>query len=212
VERIILEFIGGSWDGMNLHSPSDDPVEAALAERIYLGACRNGKGRQVVMPANYATQRGGRPGLRYFVTGQTKSQEEILVRLECFGGPERRVRQAGEDCSVEHVVLQFRGGPLAGEFFHSRSSDYRVSLAVLGCFLATERGQMGKTCQGSPFAQLRVYDGREAVHLNGRGGWGKYEVTDRQVIQDCVLVELSHVEQNDQIPSSISTHGRDERT
>ncbi len=36
MKRILLEFIGGPWDGMNLCNDSPDPLEAELAARHYL--------------------------------------------------------------------------------------------------------------------------------------------------------------------------------
>jgi len=89
VRKIILEFVGGSWDGKNLSNDRADPFEARLAVRKYL-ATENGEiGRTVVM----LTERAGEyfcladdcvgcGRQTYRVTNRLEVGDEVLVRFE----------------------------------------------------------------------------------------------------------------------------------
>ena len=50
MREIIFEFIGGSWDGMNLSNASADPIEASLAVHTFR-LTRSGRRGAVVRDA-----------------------------------------------------------------------------------------------------------------------------------------------------------------
>lgn len=87
---IILEFIGGSWDGRNLSNDTLDAREMELAVSVYL-ATRNGTpGRDSVLPKDYATALLGLDSSEtdvFRVTDSIEIDHEVLVRLEYVGGP-----------------------------------------------------------------------------------------------------------------------------
>ena len=124
-EQIILEFIGGCWDGMNLATESPDPVETRLARSVYASTDNGSKGRKARMPAGYAAGKRAVCGHEYEVTDRTEIDDEVLVRLQCCAG------QDADQCLFlddevpvgKRIVFTFNGGHLDGETLESRSSD-----------------------------------------------------------------------------------------
>ena len=91
--RIILEFIGGSWDARNLSNQSLDPFEVRLAVHKYRITDQGQIGKAVVLHSQFAvdyfTERDGenvpempQDGEVYAVTDRTEYQDEVLVRFE----------------------------------------------------------------------------------------------------------------------------------
>jgi len=141
MKPIIFEFIGGSWDGMNLHSDSLDPVEVVFAKTCYVETHGGTLGRTAVMPSEYATQQGNSRGNKYAVTHRVEIGGELLIRLElchddCTG-----------DCSShqKRVLLGFQNGYLHGLRLDSRSHEVNEALLATSCFLLTEHGKVGTT-------------------------------------------------------------------
>jgi hypothetical protein len=186
MNRFILEFVGGYWDGMNLHGSTGDSTEERLATHVWLQTKGGTKNRQVVMPAGYAIGRGTCRGLRYVVSARTECQDETLVRLECFGDATEPVCCIHE-ALAPHVLMEFEGGDLGGKAFDSRSSNHAEALAVLACYLATDQGAVGGECCGLAFLNL----------LRGNGipvfdRYGRYVVVDRREGAHQVVVTLRH--------------------
>ncbi len=68
MKRILLEFIDGSWDGMNLCNDSPDRIEPILAVRQYLLSNCGREGAAVVLPSDYAVRAHSVDGCRYLAT------------------------------------------------------------------------------------------------------------------------------------------------
>jgi hypothetical protein len=192
VKRIILEFIGGSWDGMNLCTFSADGLEAGLA----IGTCaKTGDGtpgREVVMPADYAVYYPGR-GRKYVVVHRVEVRGEVLVRLQCF--QETQVVPPPEPATVP-VTLQFAGGPLDQVTLDSRSPDCDEVLAVVACFLLTDGGTIGAHCpstMGSLVLRRKRLHGAPSTRpaLDH-----EYRVVRRTEHDECIAVELRYSRRN----------------
>ena len=94
MKRIILEFIGGYWDGKTLDTASSDPDEASLASGYYLmthegtiGKGFEGVSEEAVAYAHKhgweaAKDVGFRWGHVYRVIERLEEGDEILVRLK----------------------------------------------------------------------------------------------------------------------------------
>lgn len=135
MRHVILEFIGGAWDGMNLCNCSADSAEAGLARHVakMTGNCKSGQ--TVTMPREYATRCGG---CVYRITAHVRIGDESLVRLECCdetGG----ALQSG---IAKALVLQFSGGVLDGHTLRSDSADlHEALLAAAYLCLSTSDGE-----------------------------------------------------------------------
>ena len=149
MRRILLEFIGGAWDGMNLCNDSPDPIEAGLALHTYCQA-RNGRvGQTVVMPADYALRPAGPGGCKYVVAHRTVFGEEVLLRLEvCWNE-----KAEGCACAAKRVVLQFEGGDWHGRSLDSGSPDTHEALLAAAYYCLTDQGKVGRSCDGRPIAR-----------------------------------------------------------
>jgi hypothetical protein len=144
--RIILEFIDGLWDGMNLCNDSPDLVEVRLALHVYSVTGNANIGQTVIMPSDYAIGKGEGGDSTYVVTNCTEMDDEVLVRLECdctkIAAPHT---QPGE-----HLVLHFEGGYLHGHCLHSQSPDINEALLALAYYHITNHGTVGETFNGIP--------------------------------------------------------------
>ena len=96
MRTIILEFIGGSWDGKNLSNDSMDAREIRLAVHNYLESDAGAIGKTVILPLDYATSffmdanyqltaLTQSLGQVYTVTERTEIGENVLVRFEFSG-------------------------------------------------------------------------------------------------------------------------------
>ncbi len=191
VKRIILEFIGGAWDGMNLCTFSADGVEASLAIRTCAKTGDGVPGREVVMPADYAVHYPGR-GRKYVVVHRIEVLGETLVRLECF--QEAQAVPPPEPATVP-VTLQFAGGPLDRVTLDSRSPDCDEVLAAVACFLLTDGGTIGARCpatMGAPV--LRRMHPRRAPSARPVSDH-EYRVVRRTEHHECIAVELQYLPQ-----------------
>jgi hypothetical protein len=189
MEQFILEFIGGCWDGMNLHGITVDAVEERLANYVWRVTGRGTEAREVCMPMGYATERGSRRGLRYVVTKRTEVQGESLVRLECLAESRELGSQLAVEAMVPPVILRFEGGTLDGQSFDSRSPNHEESLAVLSCYLVTEKGRAGKECRWLAFRKLMRKGEELPVGRDGR-----YSVVDRSEGAGQIVVTLRHLD------------------
>jgi hypothetical protein len=134
MRQIILEFIGGAWDGMNLCTCSPDLVEAELA-RYVLKMTGNGiAGNTVNMPRDYAV--GNTGGCSYVVTAHAEVENDSLVRLECRGDDHPEI-QAVEQRTI---ILRFDGGCQEGRILRSDSADVREALLTVACYHITDQG------------------------------------------------------------------------
>jgi hypothetical protein len=187
VKRIVLEFIGGSWDGMNLCTYSPDGVEAALAIRTCAKTGEGTPGREVVMPADYAVHYPGR-GRKYVVVHRVEVLAEVLVRLECF----QEVHVAPPEPAAVPVTLQFTGGPLDGVSLDSRSPDCHEALAAMACLLLTGGGTIGACCwltTDSPVLRRKRH--RHAGSTRPVLGH-EYRVVRRTEHEGCIAVDLQY--------------------
>lgn len=187
MRRILLEFIGGAWDGMNLVTDSPDPIEVGLAVYTYCQA-RNGRvGQTVVMSADYAVRPSGLGGCKYIVTHRTVYGEEVLVRLEaCSNG---NVEACA--CTARRVVLHFEGGPWQGQSLDSQSPDTHEALLAAAYYCLTDQGKVGKSCDGRPIG--RWFEQRFAAP--GQGDADKdcrYRVAGRMEDDRQVVVSLEY--------------------
>ena len=191
MRHFILEFIGGAWDAMNLHSPSPDPIELRLAQQTYRKTGQGTTGREVTMPSGYATMRGMCCCQKYVVTEHTEVQGEVLVRLECFDGAEEAAgsQEMPEMPSVSRIFLCFEGGYLDGQCFDSCSPDHQEALLVVAWFLVVEHDWLGHGWHGLPFRNLLRARGHKGIEAKD----GQYIVTQRIDELNLVILTLRHV-------------------
>jgi hypothetical protein len=146
MRRIILEFIGGAWDGMNLANDSPDRIEVELAVRTYCGT-RNGEvGQKATMPSNYTVQRGASAGCEYVVEERTVVGDEVLVRMTCTCDKPT----GDEPTPALQVVLEFDGGYLDGRRFDSQSDDVYEALLAVAYYHLTDQGTVGSAFDDVP--------------------------------------------------------------
>ena len=138
---IILEFIDGCWDGMNLCNDSPDPVEVKFMQACYADTENGTIGRKTVVSSEYATRRGTKPGNQYVVTNRAEHDGEILVRLELCCENQR----ADCSCQYKRILMKFEGGHLSGLRLDSASSDLDEALLATSYFCLTEHGNVGTT-------------------------------------------------------------------
>lgn len=129
---VILEFIGGAWDGMNLCTRSPDPVEAELAAYVLKMTGNGTAGKTVNMLRDYAV--GNTGGCCYVVTAHTKVGNDFLVRLEC---EDRVETQAAENMTI---ILRFEGGCQDGRILRSDSADVHEALLAVACCHLMDQG------------------------------------------------------------------------
>ena len=189
VKRIILEFIGGSWDGMNLCTFSADGVEAALAIRTCAKTGEGTPGREVVMPTDYAVHYPGR-GRKYVVMHRVDVLDEVLVRLECF--QEARVTPPPEPATVP-VTLHFAGGPFDQVTLDSRSPDCDEVLAALACFLLTDGGTIGALCPATMGAPVLRRKRLHPAPSTGPVSDHEYRVVRRAEHDERIAVEIHYL-------------------
>lgn len=148
--RILLEFIGGAWDGMNLCNDSPDPVEVGLARQTHSLLGDGMVGQTVVMPSDYAVRPGGGGGCKYVVANRTEFGDEILVRLEVCG------KEQSEPCvcAAKRLLLKFEGGYLHGRCLDSESPDTHEALLAVSYYCVTEHGTVGTAFDGIPAPSL----------------------------------------------------------
>jgi len=172
MRRVILEFIGGAWDGMNLCNTSPDPLENRLAVQAYLATDNGAKGMDVVMPLDYAVNKAGCSGRHYVVTNRTQYAEDVLVRLEHLAASRTQTRKPssnGSSASTQ-ILLQFEGGWLDGLVLDSHSPCPNEALLSVACYCLTEHGTVGEKLQGIP----------PAWNLAARPDWKPKESDFRQ--------------------------------
>jgi hypothetical protein len=183
--RLLLEFIGGSWDGMNLCDDSLDPVEAGLARDTYSRTSSGGVGQSVVMPAEYSIKSGDCS--KYVVTNRTVVGNEVLVRLEaCCSEP-----AAACACMTKRLLLQFDGGYLDGRTFDGHSSELHEALLAAAYYLVTDQGKIGEALKETLATSPLVGQATDPKQLGLRKGW-EYYVTQRTEDEDKILVKLAY--------------------
>jgi hypothetical protein len=146
MREIIFEFIGGSWDGMNLSNASADPIEASLAVRTFRLTRSGRQGAVVAMPSDYAVHRAGPRGNRYVVANRTELSNEVLLRLEHCGEEQPAV----ESAVAKRIVLQFQGGYLHGCTLDSCAESAEEALLALSYYCVTENATLGRSFRGVP--------------------------------------------------------------
>lgn len=183
MKRLILEFIGGCWDGMNLASPSPDPVEARLA-RVCFAETEDGTiGRLAVVSPEYATRMGTEEGNKYVVVHRMNIGGEVLVRLELCCEDQT----ADCPCHVKRIVLEFEGGHLHGLRLDSGSPDLNEALLASSCYCLTDQGEPGKGLGHFPMLPHLCREG------NVRPCTGdQYRVVGREEEEDRVAVLLRY--------------------
>jgi hypothetical protein len=132
MRQIILEFIGGAWDGMNLCTLSPDPVEAELARYVLKMTGKGTAGKAVDMPRDYAVGNAG--GCSYVVTNRIEIGNDSLVRLEC---EDRVETQAAESRTI---ILRFDGGCQDGRILRSDAANVHEALLAVACYCITDQG------------------------------------------------------------------------
>jgi hypothetical protein len=132
---VILEFIGGAWDGMNLSTRSSDPLEAELAAYVLKTTGGGAMGGAVIMPHQYAIRNTG--GCSYVVSVHTQVENDCLVRLECRGEDRREIFAAEK----RTIVLRFDRGCQDGRIVRSDSADVREALLAVACYHLTGQGR-----------------------------------------------------------------------
>jgi hypothetical protein len=169
-KRVFLEFIGGSWDGMNLCSDSPDPAEVGLASLTFAKTHDATIGSAVVMPSDYAVRKTDLHGYKYVVQYRTELGDEVLVRLECCWN------EPAEPCVCmgKRIVLEFRGGHLHGRRLDSQSAETNEALLALAYYCVTNQGTVGKKINGKPVTPLLPKS-----RSNGSTRDGEYGVTQR---------------------------------
>jgi hypothetical protein len=185
MRRILLEFIGGSWDGMNLCNDSPDPVEIGLALQTYCQAGSGRVGQTVVMPADYALRPTGIGGCKYVVTDRTALDDEVLIRLEVCWNEQTRPCV----CTAKRLVLQFEGGDWHGRSLDSQSADTHEALLAAAYYCLTDQGTVGKTCDGRPIAPWFQQDATDPAATD----FGKacyYRVAQRVEDEERILVRF----------------------
>lgn len=141
MKPFILEFIGGCWDGMNLHSDSPDPVEVKLAMACYAETLGGAEGKMTVLPSEYGTRRGSSRGSKYVVAHRVEVEEEVLIRLDLYSDDPG----AADLSPCRRVLLDFDGGCLHGLRLDSHSPDVNEALLATSWFCLTEQGRSGAT-------------------------------------------------------------------
>lgn len=180
MRHVILEFIGGAWDGMNLCNRSADPVEAGLVHHVakMTGNCKSGQ--IVALPQEYAVRCGG---CVYRIAAHVRIGDESLVRLECC-----------DEACVEAqpglrktLILQFSGGALDGRTLRSDSADLHEALLAAAYVCLSVEKEEAQTVQILPAAWRRLTGAASAF-----GGVAEYRVTGRIHDQSSITVALEH--------------------
>lgn len=180
MRHVILEFIGGAWDGMNLSDGSADPVEAGLARHVAKMTSNCKSGQSVTLPQAYAA-RGG--GCVYRITAHARIGDESLVRLECCDEPCGAVQPE----PAKTLVLQFSGGALDGRTLRSDSADLHEALLAAACTCLSAVDGEAESVQILP-AVLRRLDAAGQVC----GEAAQYRVTARTHGQATITITLAH--------------------
>ena len=151
MRRILLEFIGGSWDGMNLCNDSPDRIEASLAARQYLLSNCGSEGAAIVLPSDYAVRSHGSDECRYRVTNRTEIGDEVLVRFEVCDhhADDDRGSSITTQSPAKQVVFRFDGGCLHGMTLDSRSPDLHEALLASAYYAVTHGGMLGSPLHGT---------------------------------------------------------------
>lgn len=177
---VILEFIGGAWDGMNLSNHSPDPTEAGLAVYAWQATQRGRVGRCVTLPSQYAVRHGG---CEYKVVAHHTAHGEALVRLEVCAGDCRQ--RSPLDGKV--IVLRFSGGCLDGRSLRSDSSDLAEALLTTAYFGLTRQGSPSESLQILPAVWRQLQ--RKFSHA---GTVAQYRVVERRDDGQTITVELEY--------------------
>ena len=188
MRRILLEFIGGSWDGMNLCNDSPDPVEAGLTLHTYSMIRNRGVGHTVVMPSDYSVKQTDCSGSEYVVTNRTVIVgNEVLVRLESC------CSEATAPCAhlSKRLLLQFDGGYLHGRSLDGHSPDTDEALLAVAYYLITDQGKAGEVLDGMPAKLLFSEHATDPERVGFRKGW-EYRVTQRTEDKERVLVRFEY--------------------
>ncbi len=185
MRRILLEFIGGAWDGMNLCNDSSDPIEVGLALHTYCKAGNGKLGRAVVMPADYAVRPIGVGGCKYVVTDRAELDHEVLIRLEACGSE----RTKPCVCGIKRLILQFEGGEWDGRRLDSQSADTHEALLAVAYYCVTDQGSVGKACDARPTAQW-FQPGASDPAGSGVSRNCQYRVVQRLEDEERVVVKL----------------------
>ena len=164
MKRILLEFIGGSWDGMNLCNASPDRIEANLAVQQYLLSNCGSEGAMVVLPPDYAVRSHDLDGCRYRVTNRTEVGDEVLVRFEVCDdhAEDEQSSLIAEQSSAKQIIFQFDGGCLHGMTLDSHSVDFHESLLASAYYSVTDGGRLGSPLYGTLAVWQRLAPAKRA--------------------------------------------------
>jgi hypothetical protein len=190
---VILEFIGGAWDGMNLSTETADLVEARLARNAYKATQEGLKGRIVIMPWQYGVCRSSDQGCRYVVTDRTEIDGEILVRLEQFGDRYSAPLVLCSDTTStgRRIVLRFQGGALNGRTLDSASPDISEALLAAGIYWIAEEGTLGATFNALASLGYWGHPSPGTTRSAFRADY-QYRVIDRRDETDRICITLGH--------------------
>jgi hypothetical protein len=191
MKRILLEFIGGPWDGMNLCNDSPDRNEASLAVQCYLRSNNGRKGTLLVLPADYAVRPHDCDQCTYRIAHRTDLGNEVLVRLEVCD-PEtgdERVRDSGP--LAPQIIFRFEGGCLHGMTLDSRSPDLHEALLAAAYYTITDGGTIGNSIDGTLVTWSRLLPKKLTKDLSESNvSVGTYRVIGRTADRTAITVTL----------------------
>lgn len=187
IRRVILEFVGGPWDGMNLHNESSDRLEAQLAAYCYLTTEKGTRGRTVLLPSSYAIRRSHSTADQYEVAERTERDEEVLVRFRHCNG--RGACELPSLAASVRIVVRFHGGFLDGKSLDSLAPDHNEALLAIACYHVTEGGKLGARLDGHPAAWRCLRAFAPSTFLAAEKRQANYAVIDRR--QSAVTIRLT---------------------
>lgn len=188
---IILEFIGGSWDGMNLCTDSPDELETRLAVQTYLSTHGGRPGQKVCMLEDYGLKPRTAGGSHYVVTQHTAMGNDVLVRLETVAeGEPAEVHPPPEvEPAPKCFVIRFCGGPLNDRMLRSDSPEVSTALLAAAFYCVTDHGAPGAHTNALGALHRESQTSRTPDGLDGHY---QYIVTQRKETAHEVHVTLQH--------------------
>ena len=197
MKRILLEFIGGPWDGMNLCNDSPDALEVELATSHFLLSNHGDEGATIMLRSDYAVRPHGADHCRYVVARRTEIGDEVLVRFEaCDHESACEQDLPGLLCLIpKQIILQFDGGCLNGMTLDSQSNDLREALLAVAYYSITNHGAIGSSLDEiltvpTPLLPKRLF----AVRSTQSASTGTYRIMDRCEGDSTITVRLVHTE------------------
>jgi hypothetical protein len=192
--HVILEFIGGAWDGMNLSNQSADAIEVKLALQTYEITVEGSQGKAVVMPADYALRKTGIRGYEYVVRHRIEIGDEVLVRLECLAAdlPET-TNISGPQEEKTAIMLQFEGGHLGGRLLSTASPEVCQALLAAAYYWITGEGTVGNGFDGMPIVWDQSWKPTLEKDRPAFRRDHEYRVIERTESQGRILVRLAYL-------------------